>query len=74
MIEVIIEIFQGRKFLSSLFCLSSSYTNDIHEAVKMLMLHCPTQHLTWYGDIYFDAWKNATIPFVEVSVDATEHT
>ena len=70
---VVIIIFQGRKFLSSLFWLSSSYTVDIHEAIKTLMLHCPTQHLTWYGDIYFDAWKNATEPFVEVSVYTTEH-
>ena len=51
-----------------MFYLSSSYTVDIHETIKKLLLHCPTQHLTWYGNIYFDAWKNAKSPYVEVSV------
>lgn len=57
---------QGRKFLSSLFYLSLSYTAQIHESIKMLLLHCPSQHLTWYGNIYFDAWKNAMTPYLEV--------
>ena len=60
--------------MSSLFYLSSSYAVNIHEAIKKLLLHCPTQHLTWYGDIYYDAWKHATLLFVEVSVGTTEHT
>lgn len=61
-----ITCFQGRKFLSSLFYLSLSYTAHIHESIKMLLLHCPSQHLTWYGNIYFDAWKNAVTPYLEV--------
>ena len=51
-----------------MFYLSTSYTVDIHETIKKLLLHCPTQHLMWYGNIYFDAWKNAESPYVEVSV------
>ncbi|XP_065883679.1 condensin-2 complex subunit G2-like [Dysidea avara] len=63
---VILKSEQGRKFLSSLFYLSTSYTVSIHEAIKQLLPECSTQDLNWYGEIYFNAWKNAEPPYVEV--------
>eukprot|EP01117_Protostelium_nocturnum_P013458 TRINITY_DN5020_c0_g1_i1.p1 TRINITY_DN5020_c0_g1~~TRINITY_DN5020_c0_g1_i1.p1 ORF type:complete len:1201 (+),score=436.93 TRINITY_DN5020_c0_g1_i1:35-3637(+) len=55
---------KGMNFLTQLFALSTSFVEEIHATIKAQLFHSRKGLSKVYGELYFEAWRNATGPFL----------
>ncbi|CAB3996367.1 Condensin-2 complex subunit G2, partial [Paramuricea clavata] len=62
---VFLKVEEGRKFLSYLFGMHPTFTEEIHKTIKNQIPTCPIGTLVGYGEIYFKAWRAAKDLYLE---------